>query len=271
MLQCLANEFNLNDVNFDSISNFNWIDAFGVTTNRFGFDYKRMFMFRLMSSIIIFASFINSIIYFVPDGCLQYWAIYFTHWTVCIALTYSISGLYITYKLHNFPDEFDSQIVPRFVRFHWILVSPAFVASFTVPIIFWFSCILSDMPEISCFVYKDPNTVLLHGVNSILVISDIIISKQPFMVLHGFYSFAVGCMYVFFTYVHHILEIGTCEYPNQDYPIYAEFDWNGEYNIYSGPVIILCTPVINFLGWYTYYRRYRREPQQNTNILTDSI
>lgn len=262
MLQYLTNELDTQKVNFEPIINFNWIDAFGITTNRFGFDYNRMFMFRLLSSIIILASFIIGIVSSIDDGCIQYWGIYFTHWTLCINLTYSVSGLYITYKLHNYPDEFETQIVPRVVRFHWILVSPAFVASFTVPILFWSGCILMDAPTNACIAYKDPNSLFLHGVNSILVISDIIISKQPFMVLHGLLPLVIGCAYYFFTYIHHILEIGTCSHPNQDYPIYAQFDWNGEYNIYAGPVVLLGAPIINFLGWYTYYHQYRREPQR---------
>ena len=65
--------------------------------------------------------------------------------------------------------------------------------------------------------------------------------------------------------------IGTCAHPNQDYPIYSVFDWNGEYNIYTGPAILFGIPIINFFGWYTYYRKYRREPQQNVLILTDSV
>jgi len=271
MLKCLSDEFNLKNVNFEPITHFNWIDAFGVTTNRFGFDYNRMFMFRLLSTIIILASFVISISSSIDKDCIQYWAIYFTNWNVCITLTYSITGLYITYKLHNFPDEFSSQIVPRLVRFHWILVSPAFVASFTVPTLFWISCLMSNSPRNACYAYKDPNSMLLHGVNSILVISDIVISKQPFMVLHGFYPFAIGCMYIFFTYMHHIMEIGTCKHPNQDYPIYNELDWNNRYTIYAGPVILLGTPVLNFLGWYSYYRRYRRVPQHTVHLITDSV
>ena len=265
-----TNEFRLHNVNFESTTHFNWVDAFGVTTNRFGFDYNRMFMFRLLSTIIIFTSFVISIFSSIDKGCIKYWIIYFTHWTVCITVTYSISGLYITYKLHNFPDEFSSHIVPRFVRFHWVLVSPVFVASITVPILFWFSCLLTDTPNDYCIPHRDPNSMLLHGVNSILVISDIIISKQPFMVLHGFYPFAIGCVYLFFTYIHHVLEIGTCAHPNVDYPIYSEFNWNNGYNIYTGSIVLLGIPIVNFLGWYTYYRKLRRDNQYNVQLITYS-
>jgi len=271
MLQLLSDEYNWKNVNGELITNFNWIDAFGVTSNRFGVGYKKLFTFRMLSTLIILSSLIVDIVYQSEGGCLPYWGIYFTSWTICINLSYSVTGLYITYNLYHFPENYELSVIPRSVKLHWALVSPAFVASFIVPLIFWPSCLSRDAINASCSIAEEPNTVFLHGINSILVISDVIISKQPFLVLRGLYPLAVGVAYVTFTYVHHILKIGDCYYPNQDVPIYPELDWNSEYNIYKGCAIILGIPVINFLGWYIYYIITKREPTINLQLTSDSI
>jgi len=46
-MQCLTKfigEFDLQNINFDAdttIDNFNWINAFGTSTNRFNFNYNK--------------------------------------------------------------------------------------------------------------------------------------------------------------------------------------------------------------------------------------
>lgn len=260
-MQCLSNfagEFDVKNINFDAdttIAKFNWIDAFGTGTNRFNFNYNRFIWFRLISTLIILASFIESIQGDIEDHCIQYWPNYLTHWTVCIALSYSVTGLYITYNLHNNPNKYNQSIIPKYVQAHWALQNPAFVTSFMVPIAFWPYCFTTDTPVTSCYVNKDPNTLLVHGINSVLVISDIIISNQPFLMLHGIYPLGVGGLYLLWTYIHHILKIGDCEHQNQDYPIYEITDWNNGFNIYKGILVLLGLPIINFFGWYIYYRK----------------
>lgn len=262
-MQCLTRftrEFNLKNLNFDAdttISNFNWIDAFGTATNRFNFNYNRFIWFRLISTLIIFASFVESIKWEVVDNCMQYWPIYLTHWTLCIALSYSATGLYITYNLHNNPNKYNQSVIPKYVQAHWALQNPAFVTSFAIPIMFWASCFMSTNPINSCYVNKKPVTIFVHGINGVLVISDIIISNQPFLMLHGIYPLGVGGLYLLWTYIHHIMKIGDCEHPNQDYPIYEVTDWNNGFNIIKGIIILLGLPIINFLGWCIYYRKLR--------------
>jgi hypothetical protein len=268
----LSKEFKLNNINFEPNIDFNWIDAFGSTTNRFGFDYKRIIVFRLFSFYIILVSFVCSIKQYIDKDCIQYWGLYLTHCTVCIAILYSSSGLYITYTLKNYPDNFKLHIIPRYVQFHWALQQTAFVISFLIPVAFWIICLTSDSPTDPCYVTIEPNTVLLHGVNSFLVISDIIITRQPFMVLHGIYPLVFGFLYLFLTYVHHKLEIGDCEHPNQDYPIYDELNWNNIHTVYKWYITLLCITTINYLMHYIHYRKYRlREYKSFNNHISFSL
>ena len=251
------NDFKLSNINFESPINFNWMDAFGANTNRFGFDYTRIIIFRLFSFFIMLASFVDSIQHYIQYDCIQYWGLYLTHWTVSIVISYTITGLYITYKLHEYPDEFQIHIIPWYVKFHWALQQTVMVLSFIVPVAFWIICFISKTPSVSCDVRTEPNTILLHGVNSILVISDIIITRQPFMVLHGIYPLVFGCFYLFLTYLHHIFQIGVCEHPNQDYPIYDELDWNNIHSVYKWYITLICITIINFVAWYIHYRKQR--------------
>jgi hypothetical protein len=253
----LSNTFNLNYINFEPPEKFNWLDAFGPNTNRFGFNYNRIVMFRMFSFLIILASLVESVTHNMDNGCLLYWGLYLTHLTVCIVVLYSVTGLYITFKLHNFPDEFNTHLIPRYVRFHWASQNTVLILSFIVPVGFWVICIVSDSPTESCYVTKEPNTLFLHGINSILVIADIIITNQPFMVLHGIYPFVFGCIYLFITYLHNKFSIGDCEHPNQHYPIYNELDWNNSYTIYKWYITLTCITTFNYFGWYIYYRKYR--------------
>lgn len=260
-MQCLTRctgEFDLKNINFDAdttIANFNWIDAFGAATNRFNFNYNRFIWYRAISTMVIFASFVQSIKEDAVADCIQYWPIYLTRWTLCLALSYSATGLYITYNLQNYPDKYSQTIIPKYVQAHWALQNPAFVTSFMVPIAFWPYCFTSENTGVSCYVNKEPNTLMVHGINSVLVISDIIISNQPFLLLHGIYPLGVGGLYLLWTYIHHILKIGDCKHPNQDYPIYEITDWNKGFNIYKGILVLLGMPIVNFLGWYLYYRK----------------
>lgn len=278
-MSCLTNfaeEFDLRNINFDStttIVNFNWIDAFGTTTNRFKFDYNKFILFRFITTLIIFASFVDSIKRHITDNCIQYFPIYLTHWTLCIALSYSATGMYITYNLHHYPDEYRQSIIPKYVQTHWALQNPAFVTSFMVPIAFWPYCFTANTPTDQCYVNKVPNTLFVHGINSVLIISDIIISNQPFLMLHGIYPLGVGMLYLLWTYIHHILKIGDCEHPNQDYPIYDITDWNNGFNIYKGILILIGLPIINFFGWYIYYRKLivQKENVAHKQILNDDF
>jgi len=115
-----------------------------------------------MSTMIIFASFVESIKNGAINNCIQYWPIYLTQWTLCIALSYSATGLYITYNLHHNPNKYKQSVIPKYVQAHWALQNPAFVTSFMVPITFWPYCFVTNSSELACYVNKEPNT-LFHS------------------------------------------------------------------------------------------------------------
>jgi hypothetical protein len=100
-----------------------------------------------------------------------------------------------------------------------------------------------------------PTTVFVHGINSAIVVADVIVSNQPYMVLHGIYAIGFGGLYMTWTYVHHALKIGNCENPDSYTPIYEFVDWGHGFNLYKGFICLLGIPLVNFVGWYIYYKK----------------
>lgn len=251
-------EFNLKNINFDAtttLDNFNWVNAFGTATNRFNIGYKPFMAFRAIGALIIFASFIATLTQYSDSSCIKYWPIYLTNWNLCLSMAYAASGALTTYNIHRYGDTYDPLIIPKHVQFHWLLQNPAFVTSLVVPILFWPGCAIANNPPDSCYPSQVPTTVFVHGINSAIVVADVIVSNQPYMVLHGIYAIGFGGLYMTWTYVHHALKIGNCENPDSYTPIYEFVDWGHGFNLYKGFICLLGIPLVNFVGWYIYYKK----------------
>ena len=255
-------DLDIKNINFDSsttIENFDWLNAFGTTTNRFKVGYPLFIKFRGASCAIISASCIYTLYDYANTDCIIYRPIYLTHWTLCISVIYSTTGLIATYRIHNYRDSYSINQIPTYVQIHWLLQNPVFMLSFLVPTMFWAACKISNLNTRMCDVSAEPITIFIHGINGAIIITDVIVSNQPYMVLHGVYSIGVGLAYLVWTYVHHLLQIGDCYNPNSNVPIYASVDWNNGFNVYKGFLILLGLPIVNFVGWYVYYAKLKKK------------
>jgi hypothetical protein len=263
LLTEFRNDLHITNINFDSsttIENFDWISAFGASTNRFNIGYSTFIKFRFVSCIIILVSCIRTIADWIPNDCIMYCPMYFTHWVLFINAVYSVTGLISTYRIHHYRDDYTIQQIPLYVKIHWLLQNPSFVFAFLIPILFWSGCAIVDFNESMCNVTDRPITIFVHGINGAIMLTDVIVSNQPYMVLHGVYSLLICVIYIYWSYLHQLFHIGSCTNPNSNIPLYSIIDWENRPEVYKSFILLLGLPIFNCFGWYIYYKKNQVKP-----------
>ena len=73
-------------------------------------------------------------------------------------------------------------------------------------------------------------TVFNHGINGVFLFISFMIGRMPYSCAYGGWVVLAGLLYLAFTYLHFVLQLGSvekCQYDDQrECPIYAAFDWH---------------------------------------------
>jgi hypothetical protein len=262
---------NSSSINFDSntrSNNFNWKYAFSASTNRLS--YRNTLIFRALNALLFMATFIYTISDFANQDCMFYWFMYATNWTQCLVTVYAITGVALTLNLkdndyQDFGNTEESRKMPWFIKLHWAIQDSALVMSMIVTILTWYGCLILNEGVDDCSVDKVPTTPIVHGYNLIFMMLDIYITKQPFILLHGIYPIIISSSYFAWTYIHHLLRIGTCWSPNSNAPLYGSFTWGHGIEDEETKIsilivfVLILVPLLNCFYWFVYYTRLNTE------------
>jgi len=193
-----------------------------------------------------------------------YWWIFVTHWTLLVECTYLGFAVYTTYRSLNTPPLADNneageggadKAAPWWSLASWVLQDVALPGSFVVFLLYWLLVFEPPLKLLSC---------LTHGLNFLVMAVDVVLSCQPFYLLHGAYFAAYCAIYILFTLI-----FWGAEGRNQDNDkfIYSSIDWGGDAGgagATVGFVFIVGIPLVYLMLWILVYLRSNKSEAYST-------
>ncbi|CAG5134973.1 unnamed protein product [Candidula unifasciata] len=134
--------------------------------------------------------------------------------------------------------------IPWYLKPLWLLTSVVFNTAIIVTVLYWSLVFTGELDNIV--------TVMVHGVNTLYVLTDIFVIATPVRLLHFIYTIIFGGIYIIFTVIYHLAK-GT-GLSSEPY-IYTALDWSK-----PGPAVgvslgslLVALPFIHLLqfGLYT--------------------
>mmetsp|Transcript_11960 Transcript_11960/g.27970 ORF Transcript_11960/g.27970 Transcript_11960/m.27970 type:complete len:273 (+) Transcript_11960:98-916(+) len=155
----------------------------------------------------------------VSDLELKFWFTKLTHWGALLQIMY-FALLFVTTYLasSNCGCCSKSTGTPWFVKLTWFFGSMMPSVTLIITVLYW-GLIYEDNGN-----GPDAISVAMHGFNYILVLVDLLFTRQPFYLKHFWSSVLAGFLYSVFTYVYFQLG-GTYQDGVSEY-IYEAIDWN---------------------------------------------
>ncbi|XP_067683943.1 protein rolling stone-like [Haliotis asinina] len=197
------------------------------------------------------------------------WFIYLTNWTyLLLTISAVLDAVVIVFVRINRQDiikGFTSHL-PWYLKLSWLINSVVTEGSLHISALYWI------------FLFKDKTLTLLrfilHGMNSIYVLTNLLIVNMPVRVYHVIYPVIYGVIYTVFSVVYHILG-GTNE-KGEPY-IYKILDWSKLKR--TLPLVFLSTfvalPCLYLVVYFThklriYIRSKCLKNNEDTRILDSS-
>jgi len=210
---------------------------------------------------------------FIKYDMAAYFPIYLTHWSFTIEVVYLSLAAYTTYKspeLRNLIDMNDEYAkVPRYVVVCWFLRNIIYVASFLVMLLYW----TTDFPGYFTDSLNAFTTISMHTVNFVMMAIDIVLSRAPFRILHGYQPMLYGIVYIIFNAVYvfsgGVGNTGT----NYIYPI---LNWLDNPRVafavgIAAPLIILPTmTVFLWFWWFLGQASSRGTPESSKGLVVNA-
>ncbi|XP_046330400.2 protein rolling stone-like isoform X2 [Haliotis rufescens] len=177
------------------------------------------------------------------------WFIYLTNWTYLLLTTSAVLDavivVFVRINRQDIQNGFTSYL-PWYLKVSWLLYSVVTEGSLHISALYWI------------FIFKDQDLTLLrfilHGMNSIYVLSNLLITAMPVRLYHVIYPIICGFIYTLFSIVYHIL--GGTNRKGDPY-IYKILDWSKLKR--TLPLVFLSTfvalPFLYFVVFFIYKGR----------------
>jgi hypothetical protein len=168
------------------------------------------------------------------------WFIYLTKWSFILETCYLWSATYVSFRARFKIQETGNQQsegmpatpmvperLPWFVSLAWLLWSIAMPISIMVSVVFW--TVLDPFwagPQLSW------NTLCVHLINTLLLLVELMISRNAFYLKHAGAVYLYGFLYLFWSLIDFWARIGnrdgcSSRYADwHDCPIYFVLDWH---------------------------------------------
>ncbi|XP_052679430.1 protein rolling stone-like isoform X2 [Crassostrea angulata] len=160
---------------------------------------------RIIVSLALIGWFLADIIYesetFYQDRTWTY-AVYATNWSFFLLVITSVyqtvcSLVYTAKSSDNLDDRYFDRM-PLSLKILWVLKNMSYNSAFIVTMSYWAFIIFLDHSKI----FQTELSRLKHTLNSVYVISDVMISATPFRLLHMFYTVVLGSIYSLFNAIY---------------------------------------------------------------------
>lgn len=170
-------------------------------------------------------------------SCLKYWPIFLTNWSLVVAVLYLLAATYTTYLAQQLQAK--AGAAPLCVQLTWLLQGLALPTAFFVTVLYWLLVFDGTVHT---------ETVWVHGVNFLVVLIDVVASRQPICLLHAAYFLAYGSVYLLWTLLYY--HAGGVDCHAHPY-IYAALDWRYTESTLTLALEILfvAVPAVSLLFW----------------------
>jgi hypothetical protein len=233
-------EFKKQRLAYDDFNQGEWTTFFGTSSVSCLQPMVYQFV-QLVEALAIVGILIWSV-YYENDccNCGAKWFIFLTHWSLTLQLVYVWLSLFTTVRANALKE--DGGSMPWYARLTWMLQDILLPLTFFV-FILYFALILpaaGGSPKAISF--------FTHGANFVIMLLDMLLSRQPYYLLHGVYVAFFLAGYAIFTYVYHKLEGTSCL--GNPY-IYKAVDWTNATStgIQAFFGILVVVPIVNLLFW----------------------
>ncbi|XP_073957115.1 protein rolling stone-like isoform X2 [Choristoneura fumiferana] len=135
-------------------------------------------------------------------GPREMFFVYMTNWGLILIMVESLFGVVVTIQKHtgNLPDATFG--LPWYVKTYWVLYNISIPVSFMITVFYW--CLLRTSADRE--VKYAPNPVLdvmLHGVNSVVMLVELLASAHPSRLLHILHPLYFALVYVLFSVTYY--------------------------------------------------------------------
>jgi len=232
-------------LDYDDFNHGEWIEVFGASSNRFLKDKTVYSFFRLFEALILTFIYGWSLYDTERDGTIACYYIFLTHWMLTIQTIY----FWLIWWTSRQADLMESGVKPKsaempcYAKTAWVLQDIAIPGTFLVFVLYWALVVPTKTEPPTLISY------FTHGVNFLVMLVDVYVSRQPYYLLHGIYIGILGLLYLLFTYIYYVAGGTDC---NGNRYIYAALDWSDPGSTSTLAVILLfiVLPVINIIFWF---------------------
>ena len=249
----LVSEFSWDNVNLTrqtSHGTIAWVDAFGHDSNRCLGEWSSFFAFRCFNALLMCSVLVGAMIdQELNYAGLEYYFIFLTNWTLIVQCVYLVLACYVTHSLRELvaSGEHGTELeMPLSVKTLWLLQGVLVPGTCLVFLLYW--GLVFD-GTIHTF------TIPTHGVNFLVQLADLLISSQPYLLLHGLYFFAYCMLFLAWSLIHYATGVGDGK--GNRY-IYSSLDWSNVSGTSSLAlfILLLVVPLCNCFFWalVTYCR-----------------
>ncbi|KAJ2948091.1 hypothetical protein O0L34_g9888 [Tuta absoluta] len=200
----------------------------------------------------------------ICEGCNWFWLAFLTNWGLMLVTSMFLSGIVVSTMafMKKIPDEGD---LPWYVSMYWFLHNVAVGMSLLITLLYWvllFHPEMIHLEGIRLFILD----LMTHGVNSILVMVELLASRTPVRLLHIWQPLGVGIWYGLFTLIFFCAG-GTDALGNPF--IYEILDWRrpGQSSI----IVALSAVALIILYCLTYGIAYGRDKLTKVIFRTASV
>jgi len=223
-----------------------WKRRFSVNKESNCSDKRNLLLtFRIAAFALMLGSTLYSFSLSVHKDTAGYWFIYLTHWSLIIIISYLGFAWYTFCKVEHLGNDSRQREIPWFAKTTWVLFSVALPASVTVTLLYW--TLVYDGKAITL------ENILIHAVNSLVMLADLLIGSQPLLLIHFLYFLLYAVIYLIWSLIHHLTRIGDGE--GNRY-IYATLDWcKLDSTIVTVVIILIVLPIIYKILWGCIFTR----------------
>lgn len=214
-------------------------------------------MFRFLLLLLWLSACTYSIVRWIwhDHETFRYWLAFLTHWGAMFELAYFSLAAFTSYQaVYGHRPEAVETTTPWFARATWLLQSIVPVLSGGIFLLYW-CLVFEPTPEGPELV-----SVVMHGGNFALVLTDLILTQQPYNLRHIYAPMLVAAVYCTWTFVYHELS---------DSYIYEAIDWEKPRRmaLLIPAILFIVLPTMHVVMWSCVRVRER----VNTCMIEDDV
>lgn len=152
-------------------------------------------MYRWFIALFFIFSVATSIIYAILRNQVLVYFIYLTNWNLNMTMVMTCMSAWHATLFYKEKIEL-KKTMPKNMKIFWFLSSTTTMSAILISVMYW--TVLYKPGKNSV----DLNNILIHGTNSIILVIDLFVVKQPARFGLYVYSFMFGVVYLIFTWIY---------------------------------------------------------------------